>query len=65
MLLDRVVADAADRGAEWVEGYPHNTPDDDDGGHYRGPRHLYDSRGFQPIDERERDTVMRRPATSD
>lgn len=65
MLLDRVVADAADRGAQWVEGYPHNTPDDDDGGHYRGPRHLYDSRGFQPIDERERDTVMRRPATSD
>jgi GNAT superfamily N-acetyltransferase len=43
-LLDRVIADAADRGAKFVEGYPHNAPEDDDAGHFRGPRHLYDAR---------------------
>jgi hypothetical protein len=36
MLLDRVIADAADRGAQWIEGYPHNVPDGD-AGHFRGP----------------------------
>ncbi len=63
-LLDRVVEDAAGRGAEWIEGYPHRAPEDHDGGHFRGPRHLYDSRGFQPIEEREHDTVMRLAAMS-
>ena len=60
MLLDGVIADAADRGAEWIEGYPRTDPEDDDAGHYRGPRHLYDTRGFAPIEQREHDTVMRR-----
>jgi GNAT superfamily N-acetyltransferase len=60
MLLDRVIADAADRGAQWIEGYPHNVPDGD-AGHFRGPRHLYDARGFEPVEQREHDTVMRRP----
>ena len=61
-LLDRVIADAAARSASWIEGYPHNTPEDNDAGHFRGPRSMYDARGFEPIEVRERDTVMRRPA---
>lgn len=61
MLLDRVIADAAGRGADWIEGYPHNTPESGDPGHFRGPRHLYDTRGFEPVEKRDRDTVMRRP----
>jgi GNAT superfamily N-acetyltransferase len=62
MLLDRVIADAADRGARWIEGYPHDAPDAAEAGHFRGPRHLYDTRGFEPVEQREHDTVMRRPA---
>lgn len=65
ILLDRVIIDAAARGAEWIEGYPHDDPDGDDSGHYRGPRHLYDARGFEPVEQREHDTVMRRPAVLD
>lgn len=61
-LLDGVIADAADRGAEWIEGYPYNYPESGDPGHYRGPRHLYENRGFEPVEVRDRDTVMRRPA---
>ena len=59
-LLDRVIADASERGAAWVEGYPKNEPEEGDAGHYRGPRAMYEARGFQPIEVRERDTVMRR-----
>ena len=61
-LLDRVVADAPARGASWIEGYPHNAPENSDGGHFRGPRSLYDERGFESVEVRERDTVVRRPA---
>ena len=61
-LLDRVIADAAARGAAWIEGYPHNTPEAGDPGHFRGPRSMYDARGFAPIEVRERDTVVRRSA---
>jgi GNAT superfamily N-acetyltransferase/predicted small metal-binding protein len=60
-LLDRVIADAAARGASWIEGYPRNAPDAGDAGHFRGPRSIYDARGFEPIAVRERDTVVRRP----
>lgn len=60
VLLDRVIAEAAERGAEWIEGYPHLAPDEGDAGHFRGPRQLYDSRAFEPIEQREHDTVMRR-----
>jgi GNAT superfamily N-acetyltransferase len=60
-LLDRVIADASARGASWVEGYPHKEPQGNDAGHFRGPRSMYDARGFQPIEVRERYTVMRRP----
>jgi GNAT superfamily N-acetyltransferase len=61
-LLDKVIDDATDRGAEWIEGYPYNEPDEGDPGHYRGPRHIYEASGFEPVEERERDTVMRRAA---
>jgi GNAT superfamily N-acetyltransferase len=62
-LLDRVIADAAGRGAAWIEGYPHNAPQKNDASHFRGPRSMYEARGFQPIESHERYTVMRRPAT--
>ena len=59
-LLDRVLAEASARGALWVEGYPHNRPKSNDAGHFRGPRSMYDARGFQPVEVREHDTVVRR-----
>lgn len=58
-LLDRVIADAASRGALWIEGYPRNKPESKDEAHFRGPRSMYTKRGFQPVVVRERDTVMR------
>jgi len=61
-LLDRVIADAPGRGAAWIEGYPFNTPENNDAGHFRGPRSMYNARGFEPIVVRERDTVVRRRA---
>lgn len=60
-LLDRVIADSAARGASWVEGYPRNEPGDGDPGNFRGPRSMYDARGFEPVEVHERDTVMRLP----
>lgn len=62
MLLDRVIADASDRGAQWVEGYPKKDPEANDPGHFRGPRHVYDERGFEPVEERSNDIVLRRPS---
>jgi len=62
-LLDRVIADASGRGAIWIEAYPHNAPEESDASHFRGPRSMYDARGFEPVAVRERDTVMRRSAT--
>lgn len=58
-LLDQVIADASGRGASWIEGYPHNKPEEGDAGHFRGPRSMYDARGFEPIKVREHDTVVR------
>jgi len=63
-LLDRVIADASARGAAWIEGYPLNSPEASDAGHFRGPRSMYEARGFEPVQVRERDTVMRQKATS-
>lgn len=60
-LLDRVIADAGDRGASWIEGYPHNEPTANDAGHFRGPRSMYETRGFLTVEVLERYTVMRRP----
>ena len=59
VLLDRVIADASARGASWIEGYPHNAPEQNDAGHFRAPRSMYDARGFEPIAVREHDTVVR------
>jgi GNAT superfamily N-acetyltransferase len=59
-LLDRVIADAAARGASWIEGYPHNAPKPTDAAHFRGKRSMYEQRGFQQIEVLERYTVMRR-----
>ncbi len=59
-LLDRVIADAAERGARWVEAYPFTDPGADDAGHFRGPRSLYAARGFEEVDQRDRHTVVRR-----
>ena len=59
-LLDRVIADASARGASWIEGYPQNEPQAGDAGHFRGPRSMYEARGFQPIEVRKQYTVMRR-----
>lgn len=60
-LLDRVIADAAERGASWIDAYPRNEPEEGDPGHFRGPRSMYDARGFEPVEVRERDTVVRLP----
>jgi GNAT superfamily N-acetyltransferase len=59
-LIDRAIADAGARGAAWIEGYPHNNPEESDAAHFRGPRSMYDARGFQPVEVREHYTVMRR-----
>ena len=48
-LLDRVIADASARGAVWIEAYPRNNPDESDAAHFRGPRSMYDARGFEPV----------------
>ncbi len=61
-LLDRVIADAAARGAAWVEGYPYDDEAEAaESHHYRGSRSMYDLRGFTPIEAREHETVMRLP----
>jgi GNAT superfamily N-acetyltransferase len=59
-LLDRVLADAPERGAGWVEAYPFTEDREGDGGNFRGPRTMYDERGFEPVRVRARDTVVRR-----
>jgi GNAT superfamily N-acetyltransferase len=59
-LLDRVIAKAAERGAAWVEGYPHNKAEENDAGHFRGPRSMYEARGFQAVEVQGNYTVMRR-----
>ncbi len=59
-LLDRVIDDAAARGASSIEGYPHNEPEGSDARYFRGLRAMYEARGFQPIEVREDYTVMRR-----
>jgi GNAT superfamily N-acetyltransferase len=65
ILLDRVIADASARGATWIEAYPHNAPRGDDAGNFRGPRTIYESRGFEPVEVHEQYTVMRRVAERD
>ncbi len=61
-LLERVVADAAGRGVSWVEAYPFNQDQERWGPDFRGARKMYDAMGFEPVEERERYTVVRRRA---
>lgn len=61
-LLDRVIAEAPERGAGWIEAYPLTDSREGDAPNFRGPRSMYDERGFEPIRTRTRDTVVRRPA---
>lgn len=58
-LLDRVIHDAPERGVSWVEAYPYNDPEDSDAANYRGPRSMYEKRGFEPVEVRDRDTIVR------
>ena len=60
ILLDHVIVDAAARGAAWIEGYPHDTPQPNDAGHFRGTRAMYEARGFQAVEAQKNYTVMRR-----
>lgn len=60
IFLDRVVADAAARGAAWIEGYPHDAPQSSDAGHFRGTRAMFEARGFQAVETQNNYTVMRR-----
>lgn len=59
-LLDRVTADARERGAAWVEGYPFNEAHAADSKNFRGPRPMFDNRKFEPVEIRGRDSVVRR-----
>lgn len=63
-LLDRVIADASGRGVSWVEAYPFNQPDQTDAGYFRGLRSMYQERGFEQVEVRSRDTVVRRRVTA-
>jgi GNAT superfamily N-acetyltransferase len=63
-LLDRVIADAAARGADWVEAYPFDREKTgEDNPDFRGPRAMYDERGFTQVTVRQerKDAVVRRP----
>ena len=59
-LLERVLADAAERGATAVEAYPLKPDDGEAWSSFRGPRSLYDGAGFSEVAVRQRDTVVRR-----
>jgi GNAT superfamily N-acetyltransferase len=59
-LLDRVIADASSRRVRWVEAYPF-TDGARNGSSHRGARAMYEQRGFDVVEQRSIDTVMRRP----
>jgi len=59
-LLERVLADAAARGATAVEAYPFKPDLAREGSGFRGDRAMYEAAGFTEAKVRERDTVMRR-----
>lgn len=58
-LLDRVLADAAGRGASWVEARPLNQPDGADAANFRGHLGLFLARGFDVVERREHDSLVR------
>jgi GNAT superfamily N-acetyltransferase len=59
-LLARVLDDLPSREATWVEAYPGTGERPDDASNFRGPRPMYESCGFLPVEERERYVVVRR-----
>lgn len=59
ILLRRVIADAPSRGVTWIEAYPFNEPSDEDANNFRGTRAMFEAHSFEPVEVRERDTVMR------
>lgn len=60
-LLDRVVADAPGRGVAYIEAYPPTEARDGDAPNFRGPMAMYTAHGFEPLEQRGRNTVMRLP----
>lgn len=60
-LLDAVLAGAPARGVSHVEAYPLHEAAESETVNFRGPRSLLQSRGFEVVEQRQRDTVMRRP----
>lgn len=61
-LLERVVADASTRGAGWIEAYPRNESAETDAGNCWGHLGMFTSFGFDVVEVRDSDTVMRRRA---
>ena len=62
VLLERVLADAADRGASWVEAYPPSAEDASASSGFLGRQARYERHGFTPVrPEGARQTVVRRP----
>lgn len=62
-LADRVIPDAAGRGAAWIEAYPHtDAADAAEAHHFRGARSMYDARGFDAVKAVGKHTLMRRSA---
>jgi GNAT superfamily N-acetyltransferase len=62
-LLDRVLADAPERGVTAVEAYPFNADTERDVD-FRGTRSMFDRAGFTEVKIRTRDTVVRRPVVA-
>jgi len=58
-LLRRVVADAPGRGVAYVEAYPPTEAREGDAPNFRGPKPMYEAHGFEPLEQRGRNTVMR------
>lgn len=59
-LLQRLLDDAPGRGAAYVEAYPLSDPTEADAGNFRGHPAMFTAQGFEVVEVRERDTVMRR-----
>ncbi|HZQ84492.1 MAG TPA: GNAT family N-acetyltransferase [Acidimicrobiales bacterium] len=58
-LLERVIADAPGRGVTYVEAYPPTEAREGDSGNFRGPVSMYEALGFEPLEQRGPNTVMR------
>jgi GNAT superfamily N-acetyltransferase len=59
-LLDTVIEDAANRGAQWVEAYPKADIADGDAENFKGTMSMYTSRGFETIESHDRYVVVRK-----